>query len=207
MLNCSPELFDVCDFFRFIVLKCVVILLLALALEVFPGTISPSKAWGVAHAMSGNTDINQLANLKTSKTVATLTGFNHFEGANHSSISAVYSKDESVAAVVQSGKWEPTAACLVSTKTGVQLEMRLRVQKDAAVGLTKKPNSGYVFQIVGAKFESKIVSFSVMGEVPKSDRAPALYGSLSYPYDFANKQFLLAAPVVKPLTEKTSWKW
>ena len=178
-----------------------------LALQAFPQTISPSKTWGIVHAMSGENDINQLANLKTEKIVCTLKGFSGFEGENHGGMNAAYSKDESFVVAMQAGKWEPRALAVIATKSGTQLDLLKKVQADATLAFTKKNNKSFVFDVLGSKLSATTLSVSVIGSIPKDENSASLYGSLTYAVSLKGTKIQLGKPVIKRLSEKSAWRW
>ncbi|MCE9560328.1 MAG: hypothetical protein K8R88_15435 [Armatimonadetes bacterium] len=187
----------------------MLVVLSLLALDVFPDTVSPSMRWGVSHIEKAGVDINQFIDLQDMRVVATLKGFDGVEGQNHGGMFAAYSKTESFAAVMQANKWEPRALCLVSTKTGTQIDMVKRVQADSAAYFKGKQGKrfSFVFDVTGAKFDGDRVNFSMIGEVPRGDNAPVVYLSLSYGVKLGQGKILLTGPVSKSLSSAKVWNW
>lgn len=174
---------------------------------VFEGTTSPSKHWGIGHATDAKGgDVNQLVDLRSKRVVARLRGFDGFKGENHGGMYAVYSKAEDVVAVMHDGKWEPRQLALVATSTGVQLDLLRKLQGDAKSHYRGKPEP-FVYEVTGARFEGRKISFSMLGEVPKSEDAPVVYLAVSYAVTLTKGKLGISKPAYKDLTEATSWNW
>ncbi|MEI7576737.1 MAG: hypothetical protein WCK51_07580 [Armatimonadota bacterium] len=191
------------------------IMMMALVSELIPGTVSPSKTFGVHHSQVNTADVNDLVNLKTGKPVVRLKGFSGFEGENHGGVVAAYNKSETLAVFMHEGKWEPRALSLVHLGAGKQMSMLKQVQSDSKGYYLSRPKSkklsGMVFQVTGAKFVGDAISFSIIGEVPKDDESAATYHSVTYNLKSKvapnSNAFVLGKPVFKSLTEKDGFSW
>ena len=182
--------------------------LTALTLNIFSSTFSPNYRWAIAHSETNGKDMNHLIALPEQRVVTTLKGFSGFDAENHGGIYAMYSKSENVAAVMQSNKWRPRALCLVATATGAQIDLNDRLQSDASTFFKTPSNrQGFIFDVLGAKFDSNRVSFAIIGQTPSDPEQPSVYGSMTYTFTLAKTKITVSKPVMRKITEASAWRW
>lgn len=182
--------------------------IIGLTLDIFSATISPANRFAVAHSESQGKDINHLILLPDQQIIATLKGFSAFESENHGGMFAMYSKSEAFVVIMQASKWRPRALSLVATANGAQFDLNDRLQVDASSFFKTPANKpGFIFDVLGARFDNNKVSFAIIGQSPSDPDRGVVYGSVSYPFTLAKTKLSVGKPVMRRLTESSVWKW
>lgn len=182
---------------------------------VFEKSISPSQTWGITykpapgHSADDYVAVDSLINVKTKKAILTLKGFDGFPGQNHGGMNVVWTKSENFGLVVQAGKWEPRAVALVSPRSAAQLDLFTSLKLHAKAFEKRRTTFAdkFVFDLLGAKLTETLVTFSVVGQIPKDETTAPDYFSIQYPIKVEKGKIIVGDPKVKLLTEQTSWSW
>ena len=155
----------------------ILIILSQTKLSVIEGTTSPKGRFAVAWNTPGTT-LEKLSNTNPSfdkvhnwlvdptksRAVCRLPGHYYFQSKgfgslNHGDVKAIYTKDESVAAIEQQSKWEPVAITVVDTEAGRTKEIYAGLRTKLMSYVQQHP-SGFTKRELGLSFANSGLVYS-----------------------------------------------
>ena len=180
-------------------------------LSVIEGTTSPKRHFAVAWNTPGTT-LEKLSNTNPSfdkvqnwivdpsngRAICRLPGHYYFQSPsfgrlNHGEVKAIYTRDESVAAIEQQSKWEPVAITIVDTEAGRTKEiyagLRSKLKnyvREHPSGFTKRElglsnaNSGLVYSASCTRLTNTLLKLDCNIYLAKAEDRPNVHLEATY---------------------------